>query len=241
MKFFKLLFVLFFITNSIVHAQVVTDPWATIGNQARAIAVDTAGNVYTANGYNSTISKITPSGTLTLAWATLASGTGPGAIAADALGNVYTVNTNSTISKINATGTVIQSWSYSGNALGIVIDASNNIYCSNYTNSTIMKISAGGTLTNPWVSLASGSLPMSIAIDASGNLYTPNYNNANGTVSKITPSGSLTQTYASITSAPGGYPTFIRVDRFGNLYGSTASKVVFCTVSINTTLPIAFT
>ena len=95
-----------------------------IGNAARFsgpkdVAVDTAGNVYVADMYNSTIRKITPAGLVT----TLAGlavnygsedGTGsaarfsfPAGLALDSTGNVYVADSNNyTIRKITPAGDV---------------------------------------------------------------------------------------------------------------------------------------
>ena len=61
----------------------------TTGLKPRAIAVDTAGNVYTANTDSDTVSKITPAGASTIFGTT---GNTPVAIAIDVNGNVYTAN-----------------------------------------------------------------------------------------------------------------------------------------------------
>ena len=68
----------------------------------------------------------------------------------------------------------------------IAMDASNNLYVTNYGNATISKITPNGTVTQVWATLAFNSHPYGIVIDASGNLYTANRNPTN-TISKITP------------------------------------------------------
>lgn len=100
----------------------------------------------------------------------------------------------------------------------IAMDASNNLYVTNYGNATISKITPNGTVTQVWATLASNSHPYGIVIDASGNLYTANRNPTN-TISKITPtsdgsSGTVIQTWASISSE--AYT--IAMDASGNLY-----------------------
>jgi streptogramin lyase len=100
----------------------------------------------------------------------------------------------------------------------IAMDASNNLYVTNYGNATISKITPNGTVTQAWATLAGNSHPYGIVIDALGNLYTANRNPTN-TVSKITPtsdgsSGTVIQTWASISSE--AYT--IAIDALGNLY-----------------------
>ena len=88
-------------------------------NQAYGVATDSAGNVYVADTYNSTIRKITPDGTVTTFAGAAGEkgsvdGTGSGArfyapygIALDSLGNVYVADTgNQTIRKITPDGIV---------------------------------------------------------------------------------------------------------------------------------------
>ncbi len=239
MKLCTILIVIFLTASTSLHAQVVTDPWATIGSgaQPRAIAVDASGNSYTANYWNSTVSMISSSGALTFAWATLASGANPRAIIVDGSGNVYTANGNNTINKINASGAITQTWSISSGAqpTALAMDGSGNIYVTNYGTNTVSKIDATGVLTDPWVSLASGSDPQCLALDASGNVYTGNYNNGTGTVSKITTTGSLTQSWATISS---GYVVCLHFDSYGNLYGATDNYTMFkVTPSVSVTDP----
>ena len=100
----------------------------------------------------------------------------------------------------------------------IVMDASNNLYVTNFINSTISKITPSGTVTQAWATLAANSRPYGITIDASGNLYTVNRNSPY-TVSKITPtsdgsSGTVIQTWATI----GAEAYSITVDAFGNIF-----------------------
>ena len=100
----------------------------------------------------------------------------------------------------------------------IAMDASNNLYVTNFINSTISKITPSGTVTQAWATLAANSRPYGITIDASGNLYTVNRNSPY-TVSKITPSsdgssGTVIQTWATI----GAEAYTIAIDASGNIY-----------------------
>lgn len=202
--------------------------------------MDAANNLYVSNYYNSTISKITPAGTVTQAWVTLAGNTRPYGMVIDPSGVIYTVNRGTpgpyTISKITPTsdgssGTVIQTWANLGaEAYTISIDASGNLYAPFVSTNQIAKIvpavgGATGTVTKPWVTLATGANPFSISFDASGNLYSANSNN---TISKITPAGSVTQAWATLAASSN--PQFMVFDPTGNLYvscwgTSTVSKI----------------
>jgi DNA-binding beta-propeller fold protein YncE len=105
----------------------------------------------------------------------------------------------------------------------IAIDASNNLYVTNYGNNTISKITPNGIVTQAWATLAGNSRPYGIVIDASGNLYTANRIPTN-TISKITPSsdgssGSVIQTWANL----GAEAYTIAIDASGNLYAPFVS------------------
>ena len=75
----------------------------TTGAGPRGIAIDTDGNIYTANRATDNVSKITAEGISAILGVT---GSGPRGIAVDADGNVYTSSTSSnTLSKITDTST----------------------------------------------------------------------------------------------------------------------------------------
>ena len=240
------LFILFFFISAFnisLKAQTVTDPWATLGTsniQTAFIAMDASNNLYVTNKINSTISKITPNGTVTQAWATLDPGKNPYGMVIDAAGILYTVNRGTpgpyTISKITPSSdgnsaTVIQTWATIGaEAYTIAIDASGNLYTPFVSTNQIAKIvpavdGATGTVTKPWVTLASLANPFSISFDADGNLYSANSNN---TISKITPVGFVTEAWATLAASAN--PQFMVFDPTGNMYvscwgTSTVSKI----------------
>jgi sugar lactone lactonase YvrE len=139
------------------------------------VAVDSSGNVYVADGNNSTIRKIAPDGAVT----TLAGFAGeagstddtgaaarfnqPNAVAVDSSGNVYVADAgNHTIRKITSAGavttlagTVGETGSTDGSETaarfdspyGVAVDSSGNLYVADYNNSTIRKINSEGVVT----------------------------------------------------------------------------------------------
>ena len=238
----RCLFIFIMAVTFASKAQTVTDPWATLGAstiQSSFIVMDANNNLYVSNFINSTISKITPAGTVTQAWVTIPGNTRPYGMVIDPSGIIYTVNRNNpsyTISKITpsldgSSGTVIQTWATLGSeAYTIAIDASGNLYAPFVSTNQIAKIvpavgGATGTVTKPWVTLATGANPFSISFDATGNLYSANSNN---TISKITPAGSVTQAWATLAASSN--PQFMVFDPSGNLYvscwgTSTVSKI----------------
>ena len=116
---------------------------ATTGISPLGIAMDAAGNVYTANGGSNTVSKITPEGISIILGTT---GNDPKGIAIDAAGNIYTANTNSdTVSKITPDGSSTIFGATGSNPLAIAIDAAGNVYTANKNSDTVSKITPDGT------------------------------------------------------------------------------------------------
>ncbi|MEI6688721.1 MAG: hypothetical protein WCN97_05085 [Thermoleophilia bacterium] len=212
-------------------AATVTVRWAPTDLHPQAIAMDSAGNLYTANKYGASVTKITPAGD---------SGASPyvwsfaddyvSAIAVDAAGFVYTANgLSDTVSRINpANPTLTWPNRWARLALGsvpaaIAIDASGNVYTANSGNATVSKIAPDGTVTAAFGT--TGSNPQAIVLDAAGNIYTANYDD--NTVSKITANGQSTPAWAHLVSGcdPGSCPAWdsvgpagIAIDPAGNLF-----------------------
>ena len=140
---------------------------------------DPAGNLYIACDGTSTVSKITPSGTATAAWATL---TGkPAGIVSDADGNIFTANGNtSTISKISPNGTVTQAFVSlvtGASPFNLIKDASGNLYTTNQGNNTVSNISYSPSVSI--TSSASGAVCAGTAVTFTANAQnftsTPTY------------------------------------------------------------------
>ena len=140
-----------------------------------AVAVDASGNVYVADGANSTIRKISPAGVVTTLAGTAgvtghADGAGatasfnnPAGIAVDPTGTVYVADTrNNTIRKVSAAGVVTTlagtagvigsadgagaAASFTGPA-GLAVDSSGTVYVADSGNNTIRAVSAAGVVT----------------------------------------------------------------------------------------------
>ena len=174
-----------------------------VGSVARfsfsyALAVDSAGNIYVADGSNHTIRRITPAGIVT----TLAglagnsgstNGTGsaarfarPTGVAVDSAGTVYVADTgNNTIRKITPDGVVttfaglagtIGSTNGTGSAArfstptGVAVDSAGNVYVTELRNQTIRKITAAGVVTT-----LAGSAGSSGSVDGTGSVARFNF------------------------------------------------------------------
>jgi sugar lactone lactonase YvrE len=163
------------------------------------VAVDTAGNVYVADTYNSTIRRETSDGAVTtLAGAPGQTGSSDGTnnlaqfnypcgVAVDRAGDVYVADTyNSTIRKVTSRGVVTTLAGNPGqfgfangtgsSALfsypsGVAVDGAGNVYVADSGNNLIRMISTNGEVTT----LAGGeglfNDPSGVAVDGAGNVY----------------------------------------------------------------------
>jgi len=189
---------------------------ATLSNP-HGVAIDASGNVYVTNSGNNTISEYGPTGTYIGTFGSGATMSFPKSIVFDSSGNAYVLNLGATagtgtVYKYNSSG-VYQSTILSGlnYALGMTIDASNNIYITDQGAVTVKKYSTSGTLllSLPTTNL---STPLGVAVDASGNIYV--LNNGTGNVTKYNSAGTYQSVFLSgYTSAQS-----ITIDGSGNFY-----------------------
>ena len=186
------------------------------GNNARffnptGVAVDTAGNIYIADGGDHAVRKVTAGGTVS----TLAGNPGQ-AGANDGTGSGATFL-----------------YPYA-----VAVDGSGNVYVADSGNHNIRKITAGGTTstlagtagvpgsTDGTGTAALFNLPQGIAVDGSGNVYVSDTNNS--TIRKITTAGVVTTLAGAAgqtgsadgagASARFNYPFGIATDASGNIY-----------------------
>jgi hypothetical protein len=193
----------------------------TAGNVARffgptSVAVDSAGNLYVADGFNQVIRKVTPAGAVT----TLAGQAG-----------IYGIT--------DGTGSDAQFNFFNGAAAGV--DSAGNVYVADTSNHTIRKVTPGGLVTtiaglagvtgsaNGNGNAARFSYPFGVTADSAGNVYVAD--SGNGTIRKLTPLGT-NWAVTTLAGQPGSYgstdgtggvarfnfPVGVTVDSAGVLY-----------------------
>ncbi len=204
--------------------------------EANDVALDSAGNVYVAQG-NGAVSKVAPDGTTTQ----FASGTG---VTVDRIGNVY-VASGFTVNKIapdGSTSTVAGNGTpgYSGDGgpatsaqlvpNRLAVDAVGNLYISDTNSNTVRKVATNGVITTvagngtlgysgdggPATS-AQLSYPYGMVMDAAGSLYISDAWNLR--VRKVTPDGTIS------TFVAADYPRGLAIDAAGNFYIAESSRV----------------
>jgi DNA-binding beta-propeller fold protein YncE len=144
----------------------------------RAIAVDSAGNIFVADTGNARIEKFSPTGAFLSAIGTKGNGYGqlgtPNGIAIDRLGNIYVADASrDRIEKLASSGNVIAEWK--GPEPGfygprrIAISPDNSIYVVDQGRNRIVKFNADGEVLAVWGSGGSDngqfSDPTSVAVD----------------------------------------------------------------------------
>jgi len=184
---------------------------AALFNNPYGVPVDSAGNVYVADFYNSTIREVTQAGVVT----TLAGLAG-------------------TKGSADGTGSVAL---FDG-PTGVAVDTATNVYVADFFNSSIRKVTPAGVVTtlaglagSPGSADGTGSAarfdgPTGVAVDSAGNVYVGD--RYNSTVRKVTPAGVVT-TLAGLAGSPGSAdgtgsaalfnaPCGVAVDSAGNVY-----------------------
>jgi len=144
------------------------------------VAVDAAGNVYVADGYNHAIRKVKPDGTVT----TLA-------------GALPDKNGQPVAGSLDGKGAAAR---FRG-PRGVACDAAGNLYVADTENAVVRKVSSDGTVrtlagsagkagsADGLKAVARFAYPQGVAVDAAGNVYVAD--TWNRSVRKVAPSGAV--------------------------------------------------
>jgi len=139
------------------------------------------GNMWIANYYSNSVTKIYPNGTMINYTGT---GATPQYIAFDG-SNMWTTNWNSnSVTKVYPNGTMINYTGTGASPAGIAFDGS-NMWTANANDNSVTKIYPNGTMINY---TGTGKHPVVIAFDGS-NMWTANY--YSNSVTKIYPNGTM--------------------------------------------------
>jgi trimeric autotransporter adhesin len=182
------------------------------GGQPEGLAFDSAGDLFMADSYYSTIVKFTPGGGSSV----FASGLDePRGLAIDKQGNVYVANYGgSTINKFTPSGAG-SVFATSANGLGLptglAFDGTGNLYVANVQSDSIEKFTPGGSGS---VFAHSGlSIPYGLTFDQAGNLYAAN---SGGGIEKFSSSGADLGAFVTLDNSAVG----LAFDNQGNLYAA---------------------
>jgi tripartite motif-containing protein 71 len=198
-------------------------------NTPTGIAVDSAGNVYVAEGNGNRVQKFDNNGTYLLQFGGLGDIPGgfvtPSGVAVDSAGNIYvTDNTTNRVSKFNSSGIYQSSLGPSGflAATGVAVDSADNVYVSDSGTHSIRKYNSSGTFLIQWGSNGVGdgqfNTPQGLAIDSSNNVYVAD--TGNNRIQKFDSSGTFITKWGSAGTGNGQFnlPDGVSADTSGNVF-----------------------
>ena len=205
-------------------------------NSPQALALDSSGNVFVANGLGNSVSELTAGSSYGTGFnfrnSTGASFLNPSGIALDSAGNVFVVNNGNGSSNLGSVSELTAGSSYGTglnfNPVGaslnqpqaIALDSADNVFVTNGGTLGVSELTAASTyLTGSSFDPASASIlePESIALDASGNVFVAN--GGAGSISELTASSSYgTGSNFSPAGAAFNRTVAIALDGFGDVF-----------------------
>jgi uncharacterized protein (TIGR03437 family) len=207
-------------------------------NDPEGVAVDSAGNIYIADTYNSRVRQISTGGIITTVAGTGTQGSsgdnGPAAsaevnfpegVAVDSAGNLYIAdNYNSRVRQVSRG--VITTLAKLSRPVGMVADSSGHLYVAvtgdelvcEVANGTVTTIAGGGAVggNGPAVGAQLNS-PYGVAVDNSGNLYVAD--TGDGLLREVS-NGAITTIAGNLD------PYGVAMDSAGDLYVANGSTVL---------------
>jgi len=175
------------------------------------VAIDASGNAWISNEGATTLSKLSPTGTL-LSTVSAVGLLGPRGLSIDRTGNVWVASTgNDSVVELTSGGSVKAALTTGVPApLSIANDSAGDAWVASSTNNTVVEISTAGAAINTVSGL---NAPSAVAVDASGNVWVANPG-ANNLV-ELSHSGAATATTSDgVTQAP----AYVAIDAGGNVW-----------------------
>jgi sugar lactone lactonase YvrE len=189
-------------------------------NTPVGIAIDAAGNLYTADEGDSIIARVSTSGVVST-FAADGNNLSPVGLAFDTSGNLYVANYNEgTVDRISPAGNLTTFASGFKQPAGIAFDAAGNLYVADETDNMIFKVTPGGTVS---IFAVPFSDPSGLAFDSDGNLFVTEL--SSNTIDEVSPNGKVSFFSSSGLSGPAD----LAFDGSGNLY---VTNIMNDTVSV---------
>jgi DNA-binding beta-propeller fold protein YncE len=213
--------------------------WGTSGSEngqfltPAGINVDSAGNVYVAEGNGNRVQKFDNNGNFIRKFGFPGDVDGgfvsPSGVAVDAVGRIYVTDQfTNRVSKFDSTGVFFTTWGGTGSssgrflgASGVAVDSAGDIYVSDSNNHRIQKFDSGGVFIMTWGSNGSGdgelNLPSGIAIDSADNVYVAD--TGNNRIEKFDLAGNFVAKWGTAGSGNGEFngPTGVSVNPSGTV------------------------
>jgi DNA-binding beta-propeller fold protein YncE len=192
----------------------------------RALAVDSAGNIYVADTNNGRVQKFSPNGTFVTQIGPFEP---PNGVAIDRAGNIYVAEVGSKhrVQKLGPDGTFIAAWApglYGPRKIAIGPDDS--IYVADSGRNRIVKLSPDGQMLASWGSLGTSDgqfrAPNSVGVDSATNrVYVAD--SEGGRIQVFDPDGKfLAKWSVPEWGQPHGYEDLAIDSQRGRLYASSA-------------------
>lgn len=174
-----------------------------------AIAIDSSDNIYVADQNNGRVQKFTTDGTYVSQFDFGSSMRGIAVDSAAAGRNVYAINSSGNVRKYNSSGTIVSSFSTSSagtntGAYMIAVDASDNLYVTEYANKRIRKYTSAGAVVSGFSTSTLSYGPLGIVAGTDGKIYVSDYTNSKiYAYSATTRAASSPATYGSVGTTLG--------------------------------------